>query len=311
MSRYRSVATTLWHGLKKLNIVYWKSDGVSFVTYCPSCTDRSGHCEIHTMERIWHCHRCGSSGKLPGFVVVPPPKRSPPRGHRGKGRSALWLAGADPGAADIPESPGKGRSDTSSGLPGASPGALTPFLEPPGPRQTNYLSGRGLSPEQIALLDPRSGRDKWMTYLPIKDLSGNVVYVVGRVTVRAKQRYWYPSHTLTGGIGKSHVLWWRLRMPQSVTVCEGILDAIWFPDGVAVLGTTISKAQIALISHLSPNVINVALDGDAYVKGQSHDMAYRLARAFPAKQVIVWQLPADKDPCDLRGDLSKCHKEVI
>lgn len=100
--------------------------------------------------------------------------------------------------------------------------------------------------------------------------------------------------------GKSEVVWGLDRVqagdPLGITVCEGVFDAAVVPNGVAILGKSISMRQVMTIG-LRAKRVNVMLDGDALPEAES--VARKFRTSFPRLPVSVVRLPVNQDPSDL------------
>lgn len=55
-----------------------------------------------------------------------------------------------------------------------------------------------------------------------------------------------------------------LRPPQRLVLCEGVFDAVWGDDRLAVLGSSLSPRQCENIARLCPREVLIAFDRDAW-----------------------------------------------
>ena len=87
-----------------------------------------------------------------------------------------------------------------------------------------------------------------------------------------------------------------------LVLCESILDAAWFPDRVALGGTTISKDQLSvlheMVRELRIKEVVVMLDGDAAGRSGNIRVATSVAMAI-SMPIYYCECPQGQDPCEL------------
>ena len=197
---------------------------------------------------------------------------------------------------------------------------FSPLEDQQDPRYRYLSEKRGLTPRMIDDLRPHSGGQWYIVYFPLYALSesrqltadSKPVYFVGRSLFNEEPKYRNPPLTQFPAGGKSKNLWglhlWR-RKGQSLVLCEGIFDAVWSRNRVALLGKTISDVQISIIRQIEPQEITVFLDGDA----QKHSM--NIAKTLADRiSVPIWTVdtPRGKDPDDLgKGFSIRDHRRRI
>lgn len=237
-----------------------KGDGSKFYR-CPHCNKPK--LEVDGASRKWFCHRCQKGGLLKGRKV--------------------W----DERPIDLP-----------------LPEELPVFTPLEAGRGIEYLKKhRGLGARQIEELHPHSGPTALRVYFPCYRLGSNSPnYWVGRLVLTDGAEeilppYWFPPDGWYDK--KSSVVWGLHRVVRGheVVVCEGIFDAVWVPNSIALLGSHLSVQQARVIQELNPTQVTFMLDGDAYYKAVK--AAHLLSRVL-TKPIYIVRLPADVDPDDLK-----------
>lgn len=159
-----------------------------------------------------------------------------------------------------------------------------------------YLKRRGLG-DFWEELCPHSGPSPLRVYLPIYEGRGTAPasWTARAICEGAEPKYLNPPLQLCRK-RKSHLLWGlhRLSHPlDRVVLVEGIFDAVWSQDRLALLGKTISPIQIQLLKRWVLDEITVMLDGDAHYAAAK--VADTLVRNWKGKVSII-HLPAGMDP---------------
>ena len=91
----------------------------------------------------------------------------------------------------------------------------------------------------------------------------------------------------------------QLAPNSKATLVEGVMDALALgPGACAILGKTISDAQVALLASKNVVEIEVMLDGDAHRAGKDLT-TYVKARLWTATRVKTAYLPPGEDPASL------------
>lgn len=240
------------------------NDPKVFYTYCSHCRDDSGHMEVDLHQGVYYCHKCGHGGRL---QIKPEPVRWNPPSLK-------------------PEVPFKFHHTTA--------------LQPEDQRY-KYLLDRGFSSEMIEhdLQPIVTDFDLFIIYFPVLDEEGEMVYIVGRNTSAASKCKWIFPPSRPDRLGKSHFFWGLNRWyptvygSKRVVLVEGIFDAVWDDDRLAMLGSTPSQYQLSLLQELWPEEIVIALDGD--MRERSFEVGAMVARVV---SVPIWValLPTDDDP---------------
>ncbi len=242
-----------------------KGDGSRYYD-CPTCRGKN-RLEVHHTRPVWYCHKCGTGGSLPGNGSI--------RGMVG-GFPVFDVHMQEPDYLSL----------------------YHPAGAYSGPWE--YLRDRGLSGLQVERLRPHTGPSIFRVYLPLYSMGSNIpVYFVGRSIVDLDNVPKYLNPPVgTFPVSKSQIVWGlhRLRHPvKSLIICEGIFDAIWGENRIAILGTHLSKDQEVIIRRIEPEEIIVMLDGGT--AKASLDICCRLGGPGPVYRV---QLPFDQDPDSLQ-----------
>lgn len=245
--------------IKKTEPVAFKADG-SKIYDCPVCLGKKKF-EVDAVKPVWFCHKCGIGGRVGGLQT--------------KGSNLRIKGGGVEGNQE-------------AYAPVHSDDVYMHYL-----KEVRQLSWR-----KLFTLFPHSGPAKVRVYFPFYDLGGCIpVYFVGRCIFEGSPFPNYMNPTM-GEFPrrKSEVLWGLHRIhgvPESLTICEGIFDAVQFDDGLAILGKSVSKRQLEILNQIDAADITVVLDGDAGIEAIT--LAQRLGRHTGARVYNV-RLPVDKDP---------------
>lgn len=125
-------------------------------------------------------------------------------------------------------------------------------------------------------------------------LHGRVVSFVARdMTGKAERKVLYPKGTKTSRVLFNYD---RAKSFERVVLVEGALDALRVgPRGMAIFGTSISDAQVALLAASEARDVVVMLDGDEAGEAGTEKVVSRLRTSF---SVRVVRLPRGSDPDD-------------
>jgi hypothetical protein len=177
-----------------------------------------------------------------------------------------------------------------------------------GGHATAYLRGRGVTPAQEQKLRPgyttqesaRGERDwRGRVIFPVF-LGGQVVYFVCRSWGSAEPKALNPP--LPEGLGRP--IWGLDAIPLGggVVLCEGILSAAAVPNGVAVLGSSLTEVQLFLLLSRIPSQIVVFFDADDAGRQGARDVAERLRKIWPGELRVASLAVEGKDPGDYLGE---------
>ena len=246
-----------------------KGDGVSAYYPCNTCGGKATR-EVNHKLKIWYCHKCGIGGR--------------------EKSSEAYKSGAMDQESEKWE-------DT--------------FHEA-GPRSIlrQYLKVRGLTPKLIRDLKPHWGPNLFRVYFPLYlPWNPEPQYFVGRgIFETVTPKYVNPPMKMFKR-RRNELVWGmhRFKTPvKELIVCEGILDAVWGKNRVALLGMTMNDAQRDLLLQMVTKEIIVMLDGGE--EKAASRIVERIASSWSGRVSIV-HLPPRTDPGDLRGNDSKWIKE--
>lgn len=234
-----------------------KSDG-SLHYVCPWCNRE--RLEVDPHRHLWFCHRCQ-------------------RGNRYKGTSL----GSQQGDSEIPE-----RDNL---------GAYAPVDEDS--LGWRYLQEqRGLPYDLVRELHPHRGPDIRRVYIPVFLLRGNPpVYFLGRAMKSDMEEYMNPK--LSDFRYRKHELLWGLHRlsgwTPEIVLCEGVFDAVWGRNRLALMGKSLSLPQARILGQLNPKEIILFLDGDV-APGTGTTMLLRLQEVGYTGRVSEIDLPLEADP---------------
>lgn len=163
-----------------------------------------------------------------------------------------------------------------------------------------YFAKRGLTPAQCRtyrLGFTLKGYYRNRLIVPVF-LDGRLVSFVARdMTGRAEKKVLDPK-----GVKKSRFLFNldRARKRRAGVLCEGVFDAIRVgPEGMAVLGTHLSEAQVGLLLGCAFEDLVVLFDADATEKAEK-----------TAERLRSYGLPARAVPCP-SGDPDDYPREAL
>jgi DNA primase len=212
------------------------------------------------------------------------------------------------------------------------PGEFEPIFTRPQKKYASaykYLLSRGMTTSSGGL-DSKLGQYldiRYCEYLEHKTPSQKTIYIQKRIIFPiyfdGKCLGWQ-GRDITGlspmkyyiseGLPKRKILfnWDRVKESETITLCEGIFDAVacWNHNPVALFGKSLTDEQYQLLLS-SPNLktIILALDPDTKIPDKHGNIAYNKVRDLLKAHFIIKeiQLPEDKD-C---GDHSITEMDAI
>lgn len=209
-----------------------KCDGALYYR-CPKCR---GHRKLEVSEdrKKWFCHKCSEGGHLKL-------KRRLPTGQ-----------------ATFAE---EGFLDDYSLLSKRDYAYPLHYL-------LTYLEERGLSRLDMSILRPHIGPDDSRIYLPLYELGYETpcMFIGRSISPCAPIPYLLPPAKRCL-VRKSEVLWGTHRIktiPKEIVLCEGVFDAIWEPNRLALLGKTLSRAQARIVFRIFAESVTFLLDGGTH-----------------------------------------------
>lgn len=317
--------------LERFNVAL-KGAGPQLHGFCPlpshkhkAGKPRSPSFSVNVELKAFQCFGCGASGNLLEFACLM-------RGGDPGDPSALREAALELGRAGV-ATPPRVRPAPSTMTRDAAVqevvNAPLGFVLNKLDRGHEYLRNRGFSEatiEHFGLGVARKGLMKDRVAIPIRDLEGQLVGYAGRVIDDARigpecPRYLLPGDREKVGVRyvfrKSELLYngdaVKSLGRRGVLVVESYTAVWWlhqagFPNAVAVMGSSMSEAQAALlVRELQPGFVVILADGD--------DGGRRMAAsALPLIASHVWtrwqvldegQQPTDLDAGALKELLGK------
>lgn len=255
---------------------------------CCNCNDKGKHLGINLKKKIFHCFRCGYSGRLTDLfkdvtgAVMP------------RSIEAHSLYTRERATID---------------------GLLVPrFREIYGneskcPAIYEYARSRGIRDVEIQRFG--LGYSNWLSLqnrliVPFTDSDGKLIYYIARaVRPDMKPKILNPTGMSAGAVlfNEGHI-----RKTSIAVLCEGVFDAIRvcrmqrFNErrvvGLAVLGKHLSLIQLLKLRNLSPFHIMVMLDSDVK-RDELSKFCIRILRFAPRSRLSVAFCPKDRDPANL------------
>lgn len=302
--------------------------GVQFKILCPFHDDTEPSCSINTNERIFNCFGCGVSGNVLEFVHRMETRDGTLVSIRKAGIRLAEVCGIELGETgarrgarkpkDGPATPEaeKGPSTTAKASPDASGGLERPsgkkveakankplgFVLKVDPEHP-YLAERGISRdlvERFGLGFCEKGIMAGRICIPIANTEGQTVAYAGRWVGKpeelpeGKGKYELPT-----GFHKELELFnlHRVMRCRHLVVVEGYFGAIRLHGmripAVALMGRSISTAQLELLSCANARHVTVLLDGDDAGRAAAGEVAGAIASVVWARTV---QLPDGTQP---------------
>ena len=265
-----------------------KGDESSCYYDCPLCRGRE-KLEVHNVRPVWYCHKCGIGGRIPERARVRHTVQNRETANSLQS-TTVWAEDGD-------------FLNAYSKLTSHSTSKLITYL----------WKERKLSESKIEDLQPHRGPSPLRVYLPLFRLGSSIpCYFVGRAIVNMDIfPPWMNPSLKMFGVRKSELLWGVHRIKGKVDnliLCEGIFDAVHYPNALALLGKTISTEQVLTLSRIGPQEITVVLDGDA-AQREAILISNQLRGIIPIYRI---ELPFGKDPDTIKDrDLGPWMKRRI
>jgi hypothetical protein len=252
------------------------SKGSSSSIYdCPNCNGKR-KLEVHRVRRIFYCHKCGTGGVLDG--------------HPSKKVQVETEVQFDPAVF-------LQYTKLHPGLPG-----------------WKYLrEKRNIPGPLIHQLRPHKGPSLAFVYFPLYELAASCpCYFIGRSILQSSSlRYLNPVEGLFP-VTKTDVLWGLHRIwprEDELILCEGVFDAVWKRNRLALMGKTLSLRQLQIIQEINPKRVSVMLDSEA--RKEAGSLCQRLA-THTSKRIDYFELPKGKDPDDMRDtDMERFRRRFV
>jgi hypothetical protein len=188
---------------------------------------------------------------------------------------------------------------------------LPPGLHPLGVLHRQYLTKRGLIPNEIETLwkvqaTPIYGRMPWRLFIPIHH-QGRLVSWTSRAIGNSKRRY-ISAKSHQELIPHKHLLYGADFARHTAIVVEGPVD-VWKigPGAVATFGTSYTKKQFTHLLEFPRRVI--CFDNEPLAQRQAKHLCYELA-AFPGETLNL--ILDGKDPAETSAKkIKKIRKKFL
>ena len=171
----------------------------------------------------------------------------------------------------------------------------------------NYLKSRGITDEIIERYKigyTATGDYAYRIVVPSYDTEGILNYFVARAWVPKKMKYKNPPVPKDEIIFNEGAVDWK----KDVYLCEGVFDSFFLPNPIVMLGKKMSKLLFETLYLKAEGNIIICTDGDAFTDGVK--LYHELNGGKLYNKIKLIKLPADKDVCDLRGQIDEYYYEI-
>ena len=171
----------------------------------------------------------------------------------------------------------------------------------------NYLKSRGITDEimeKFKIGYTATGDYAYRIVVPSYDTEGILNYFVARAWVPKKMKYKNPPVPKDEIIFNEGVVDWK----KDVYLCEGVFDSFFLPNPIVMLGKKMSKLLFETLYLKAEGNIIICTDGDAFTDGVK--LYHELNGGKLYNKIKLIKLPADKDVCDLRGQIDEYYYEI-
>jgi DNA primase len=171
----------------------------------------------------------------------------------------------------------------------------------------NYLKSRGITDEIIEKFKigyTATGDYAYRIVVPSYDTENTLNYFVARAWVPKKMKYKNPPVPKDEIIFNEGAVDWK----KDVYLCEGVFDSFFLPNPIVMLGKKMSKLLFETLYLKAEGNIIICTDGDAFTDG--FKLYHELNGGKLYNKIKLIKLPADKDVCDLRGQIDEYYYEI-
>jgi DNA primase len=171
----------------------------------------------------------------------------------------------------------------------------------------NYLKSRGITDEIIEKFKigyTATGDYAYRIVVPSYDTENTLNYFVARAWVPKKMKYKNPPVPKDEIIFNEGAVDWK----KDVYLCEGVFDSFFLPNPIVMLGKKMSKLLFETLYLKAEGNIIICTDGDAFTDGVK--LYHELNGGKLYNKIKLIKLPADKDVCDLRGQIDEYYYEI-
>ena len=171
----------------------------------------------------------------------------------------------------------------------------------------NYLKSRGITDEIIERFKigyTATGDYAYRIVVPSYDTENILNYFVARAWVSKKMKYKNPPVPKDEIIFNEGAVDWK----KDVYLCEGVFDSFFLPNPIVMLGKKMSRLLFETLYLKAEGNIIICTDGDAFTDG--FKLYHELNGGKLYNKIKLIKLPADKDVCDLRGQIDEYYYEI-
>jgi DNA primase len=171
-----------------------------------------------------------------------------------------------------------------------------------------YLQSRGITDEIIEKYQigyTVTGDFAYRIIVPSFDKNNKLNYFIARSWVPKKMKYKNPTAAKDEIIfNESRIDWFK-----DVYLVEGAFDGFFLDNSIAMLGKKMSSLLFETLYEKALGKIIICVDGDAWNDGLK--LYHELNGGRLYNKVKIVKLPADKDICDLKGQIDEYYYEIL
>jgi DNA primase len=285
-----------------------RGSGVQRSVLCPFHPDKKPSCRVELDKKIFHCFACKTSGNILEFVAKLEDSDLRAAAIKIAGICAIATAASRGRAAASPRSAEHRRKG--AGAPKPPPKPKTPSPAPPAPSEAPinpplsfalkldaehpYLAARGVSAATVAefgLGFCNRGVMAGRICVPIHNAAGELVAYAGRwpgEPPEGVERYRLPAK-----FEKSRVLFnlHRVAAGEHIVLVEGYWSVFrlhgWGVPVAALMGSSVSEEQLALLRERGTRYVTLLLDGDDAGHRSRERALPALASAFLVRAPVL------------------------
>jgi DNA primase len=171
-----------------------------------------------------------------------------------------------------------------------------------------YLQSRGITDEIIEKYQigyTVTGDFAYRIIVPSFDKNNKLNYFIARSWVPKKMKYKNPTAAKDEIIfNESRIDWFK-----DVYLVEGAFDGFFLDNSIVMLGKKMSSLLFETLYEKALGKIIICVDGDAWNDGLK--LYHELNGGRLYNKVKIVKLPADKDICDLKGQIDEYYYEIL
>jgi DNA primase len=171
-----------------------------------------------------------------------------------------------------------------------------------------YLTSRGITDEMIEKYQigyTVTGDFAYRIIVPSFNKNGVLNYFIARSWVNGRIKYKNPTAAKDEIIfNESRIDWFK-----DVYLVEGAFDGFFLDNSIVMLGKKMSSLLFETLYEKALGNIIICVDGDAWDDGLK--LYHELNGGRLYNKIKIVKLPADKDVCDLRGQIDEYYYEIL